>query len=624
MAGGGFSITISAVDKASSTLEAVNKRLQKFNAPIDRLRKNFEKFSDLSGLSKIGGALTEVARKSLEAFQAMSRMLEPLAAITGALTVAGMYRLASAWGNFGTILARNAARTNQSADQLHALQGAARLSGASAESLTEGMKTLGDTLVDAVGGRAPEAVVIMRSLGLEFRNTDGTARKASAVLPELADRIARLQTPTLRARAATQMLGGAAEELMPFILRGAAGIQELTEAARFYGVINDKGAASAMRFREAQTRLALAAEGLGNSIAERLAPVLEPLIRRFADWIALNRDWIATGITERVGEFAAFLERIDWPAVGRGVEQFGAGVQEVVGFLGGWMHAAEILLAFTVGKWAIGMLGSIARTSVALTELIALQRIAAGGTLGAAAIGTAGLAVGGGAGVMLAAGAYSGANELPMVDDFGRVIGNWGGKDESQNPAAVDAIKPRGIRNNNPLNLSYVPGQQGVIDSDGRFGRYGSMQEGIAASQRQLMRYQDQGYTTISQMVSRWAPAGENKTADYIAAVARQTGLDPNLPIDMRDPAIASKVIRAMGRQEVGSDLDAGTVAQGVALALGRPVDVASASAIPAAPSGQATITVRDLTGPRTGITASSSGDLFNGAPKIESALVGR
>src|SRR5579872_7289049 len=101
MTAGGFSITISAVDKASSTLEAVNKRLQKFNAPVDRLRRNFAKFSDLSGLSKLGGAMGEVARKSLDAFQAMSRILEPLGAITGALTVAGMYRLASAWGNFG-------------------------------------------------------------------------------------------------------------------------------------------------------------------------------------------------------------------------------------------------------------------------------------------------------------------------------------------------------------------------------------------------------------------------------------------------------------------------------------------------------------------------------------------
>jgi hypothetical protein len=38
---------------------------------------------------------------------------------------------------------------------------------------------------------------------------------------------------------------------------------------------------------------------------------------------------------------------------------------------------------------------------------------------------------------MLGAGAAAGHMEVPMVDEFGRVIGNWGGRDESRNPAAA-------------------------------------------------------------------------------------------------------------------------------------------------------------------------------------------
>ena len=42
-----------------------------------------------------------------------------------------------------------------------------------------------------------------------------------------------------------------------------------------------------------------------------------------------------------------------------------------------------------------------------------------------------------GAGIILGAGAAAGATNSPMVDDYGRVIGNWGGKDETGNPAYV-------------------------------------------------------------------------------------------------------------------------------------------------------------------------------------------
>ncbi len=36
----------------------------------------------------------------------------------------------------------------------------------------------------------------------------------------------------------------------------------------------------------------------------------------------------------------------------------------------------------------------------------------------------------------------------------------------------------RGLRNNNPLNLSYLQGQPGVTGSDGRFGTYANLTDG--------------------------------------------------------------------------------------------------------------------------------------------------
>ena len=78
-----------------------------------------------------------------------------LAAITGAASIAGMVRLTTLWADFGSKLGFAAQRIGIASDQLQALQGAARLAGSSSEAMTNGMRTLGDNMVNAVGGRAP-------------------------------------------------------------------------------------------------------------------------------------------------------------------------------------------------------------------------------------------------------------------------------------------------------------------------------------------------------------------------------------------------------------------------------------------------------------------------------------
>lgn len=161
-------------------------------------------------------------------------------------------------------------------------------------------------------------------------------------------------------------------------------------------------------------------------------------------------------------------------------------------------------------------------------------------------------------------------------------------------PAATPAVLPpgdqslpRGLRNNNPLNLTYVSGQPGVQGSDGRFGRYGSIEDGVAAAARQMRIYAGRGVNTLEGIISRWAPPGENNTGAYIAAVARATGLDPRAPIDMNDPQVVSRIVMAMGQHENGRPIpDGEAVLRGVTRGLGGGGDTIPASA--PAPGGGA------------------------------------
>ena len=104
---------------------------------------------------------------------------------------------------------------------------------------------------------------------------------------------------------------------------------------------------------------------------------------------------------------------------------------------------------------------------------------------------------------------------------------------------------------NNPGNLR-VPGSKTA------FQQFKSPAEGWDAMSDQLVldnkptNEGGHGLSTISQIVSSWAPPTENDTASYIKNVSNETGIDPNSKIDLTDPAILGKVQTAMAHQEGG------------------------------------------------------------------------
>ena len=95
---------------------------------------------------------------------------------------------------------------------------------------------------------------------------------------------------------------------------------------------------------------------------------------------------------------------------------------------------------------------------------------------------------------------------------------------------------PRGIRNNNPLNIRRSKDQwKGLADAqtDRAFCQFKSLDYGWRAAFYLLTRtyYHKYRLYTIRTIIRRWAPPGENNTEAYIANVSRLTGIDPDEPI---------------------------------------------------------------------------------------------
>jgi hypothetical protein len=123
--------------------------------------------------------------------------------------------------------------------------------------------------------------------------------------------------------------------------------------------------------------------------------------------------------------------------------------------------------------------------------------------------------------------------------------------DYRQTPAAQSF---RGIRNNNPGNLGYDPAitWSGQVGSDGKLVIFSDTGYGLRALGIDLAnKILKDGLTTIAQVITVYAPPVENNTGAYIAAVAGDTGLDPNAPIPTTTDMLAS-LMRAIINHEEG------------------------------------------------------------------------
>ena len=107
---------------------------------------------------------------------------------------------------------------------------------------------------------------------------------------------------------------------------------------------------------------------------------------------------------------------------------------------------------------------------------------------------------------------------------------------------------PRGIRNNNPLNIRRGKDQwQGLRaqQTDASFCQFESLDYGWRAA-----------FYLLTRTYYKWAPPQENLTATYIENVCRLTGIPPDEPIGIPSdqPARWMMLGVAMAIQECGTD----------------------------------------------------------------------
>ncbi|TIS03569.1 MAG: hypothetical protein E5X13_05350 [Mesorhizobium sp.] len=199
---------------------------------------------------------------------------------------------------------------------------------------------------------------------------------------------------------------------------------------------------------------------LANAIYDKLGPVLVEAADKMTAWIEKNQDWIRTGIVDAVKKFIDFLEKIDWHAVGTGMQNFATGAKEVVDGVGGIVHATEILFGLWLGAKFLRVLAN-------------MRMLAAGGTrAGLGFLSTISTGVG-----MLLAGAAAikwGGSHLradPHAGDHG-TIGNFLMRHLRKAPETT--VDGKSVSKSNPLPVT-------VTDQKGEGGFWSNLVSSVGS-----------------------------------------------------------------------------------------------------------------------------------------------
>lgn len=121
---------------------------------------------------------------------------------------------------------------------------------------------------------------------------------------------------------------------------------------------------------------------------------------------------------------------------------------------------------------------------------------------------------------------------------------------------------PRGLRNNNPLNIRYVKSNNwlGKIDGEDKqdkaFEEFDSLEHGLRAAYVLLYNYMEKSnLRSIAAIISRWAPMNENRTDVYIDAVCKCVSIRATDCITFNDPYTMVELVQAMVKVECGVNI---------------------------------------------------------------------
>jgi hypothetical protein len=271
-----FTIRITAIDNATKSIVAINNSVSKLARPLTELGRSFSRMGSALGIFEL-------------------KKLGIQAGIAGsAVSIAGfaIYEFMAHWAALGWEINRTAVTLGVSAVTLQQYRGAAHLAGVSTEDLTGGMKTLGDTMQDALMGRNFNAAYMLQRLGVTVHHlADGTIDTVRG-FEDLAVAIHAIKSPQVQGLVARTF---GLEASLPLMRMSKAERKEFLEFSKRVGAtMSEEDTKRVGEFGSSLARLGEQLLGVKNTMAIDFLPTANSLVSTFRSWLDTNRELAAT------------------------------------------------------------------------------------------------------------------------------------------------------------------------------------------------------------------------------------------------------------------------------------------------------------------------------------------
>lgn len=614
----GYSVTYTVIDNATKHLDQINRRIAAMRAPMERMGKQVSRFLDVTGLRKVAQGFGWIAKAAMGVVRSLVEMIPLLGTLTGAATIGGMVKLVTSFASWNRQLAINADSMGMTTEQVETFERAMRLVGLTSADADTAMAGLYDTATKFIRGETTPALThFMATLGINFRDANGHMRDMKDLLPEVIDKISKIENPADRAAAAQAFLGSSGMKVVEnFRVQHKTMADALKDASDYANMTQDEKDALD-RFFTAQNRAGVEFDNLGKRVAALTADHLTPLVTWFTDFVHKHQPEILQAVGQIEDKFAEWTKAIaTWLADPGNWDTIVADLKKVLDVLKGIVDALKWI--GDNAQWFINpskKLGLPENTIGNITHPLRAERALTG------ALSTP------------PSWATNAANWLRRQVGVGPLPGTGGGE------ANINTLAPAtggnapsvqlpgdtswgdyGTRANNPGNMNYAAWQK----AQGKFAYtdpqtggahtmavYNTMQEGIADQIRLLQRNQAQYGKTLSGALHGYA---ENP---YIGKL----GVDPSKPFDVStaDPNQLADVLAAQYKIEGRKGSHSATREQilgGIAMARGQQ-DVA---AVPSAKiNGAVDVSITHKNPPPdSAVTATGTGNVNVAPPRVE------
>lgn len=278
-------------DGYTKSFRRARRQMVAFYTPVERLRKRLKVLSNELMLDKLKNNFSKLRTSFSKVGDGLKKTIARFSAVSAGAS-GGLFLLAKNAANMGDEIAKSAMRLGLSTDALQEFRFAADRSGISASTFDMAMQRFGRRAAEAAAGTG-EAKDALGALGIKLTDSNGKMRDVEELFNDVADAMAKIESPIERNRAAMKLFDSEGVKLVQMMGQGSKGIKEMRlEAQKLGGVLSEDAAKGSEAFIDAQTNLMFAFKGLRMELGGRLMPIMKEFMEQITKALKQNQPQI--------------------------------------------------------------------------------------------------------------------------------------------------------------------------------------------------------------------------------------------------------------------------------------------------------------------------------------------